>query len=97
MNMKKILLFTLPILVLLLFALVFALPNSSSTKAMLRVPDISLGRVAGFADHIKAAPGIAETSDAREIIAVVNRAYDLMGTAARTFDVSDFPSSLSEK
>jgi hypothetical protein len=38
-----------------------------------------------------AGPGVPDTPDARQIRATMSRAYELMGVAARTFDVSEFP------
>ena len=38
-----------------------------------------------------AGPGVPDTPEARQIQAVINRAYELMAIAARTFDVSEFP------
>ncbi len=36
-------------------------------------------------------PGVPDTPEARQIQATINRAYELMAIAARTFDVSEFP------
>jgi len=36
-------------------------------------------------------PGVPDTPEARQIQATMNRAYELMATAARTFDESEFP------
>src|SRR5689334_22675494 len=40
----------------------------------------------------KAAPGVPNTPEARQIMAVMERAYQIIGIASQTFDVSEFSS-----
>lgn len=42
--------------------------------------------------NARANSGIPDTPDTRQIVAVMNRSYELMAHASQTFDVSEFPS-----
>ena len=41
--------------------------------------------------HFMTADKIPNTSDAKQIMAVINRAYQVLGTTSQSFDVSEFP------
>lgn len=43
------------------------------------------------APQAKAYPGVPDTPDTKQIIAVMERAYQLIGRASHSFDVSEFP------
>ena len=53
---------------------------------------IGFGIVSSQTYHAKANAGIPDTPDAKQIMAVMDRAYQLIGHASQTFDASEFPS-----
>jgi len=52
---------------------------------------VGLGILAAQIYPVKANAGIPNTSDAKQIVAVMNRAYQVLGTTSQSFDVSEFP------
>ena len=52
---------------------------------------VGLGILAAQIHPAKANAGIPNTSDAKQIMAVMNRAYQVLGTTSQSFDVSEFP------
>jgi hypothetical protein len=52
---------------------------------------VGLGIVASQIFHVKADVAIPDTPDAKQIMATMNLAYQVLGRASQTFDVSEFP------
>jgi hypothetical protein len=52
---------------------------------------IGLGIPASQIFYVKADVGVSDSLDAKQIIATMNRAYQVLGRVAQTFDVSEFP------
>jgi hypothetical protein len=53
---------------------------------------VGLGFVAAQIFPVKTDVGIPDTPDTKKIVAVMNHAYQLLGNASQSFDVSEFPS-----
>ncbi len=64
----------------------------SVTLILIAILAITLIAVSSHTNRVEALPKIPDTPDAKQIMAVVNRAYQLLGQASRSFDISEFPS-----
>jgi len=53
---------------------------------------VGLGILVSQIYPVKAEVGVPNTSDAKQIMAIMNRAYEVLGNASQTFNASEFPS-----